>query len=361
MQRNILVLTAVILVILAGISYFVYAKTVLSQSPNQILEQCNTLYFTKESSANLVFFSPEEDAKKYADYLFTIHPLDSYKDSFNVYYISSYKPQCELYKGIATLCYSKELLQKAASCPNDYIIVLDDKDSSVRSSSYINVMSLNKKHSLNVFPHEFGHSFANLAEEYVPANLPRGSKNCAASCDKFDVSDGCFEGCSKTELFRSIDLGIMRSLSSSKYGIFNEKLISDRIPVQNSFLTGKATSSETDCAAQKYLLVELRYQNSLELIDKGIETGCLGSNGYGDSAYKIYGLNNNLLLTDNFNPYIFTDAPSESGIEGEVFNTDKSVYLRIPIIKEMSKLEVVSNEQTALLDLQDIGRKPCKI
>lgn len=238
----------------------------ISSLSQEILEECKTLEFKDENAINLVFFSPEEDAREYSDYLVTSEPFRDYSNDFNFFYIDSYEPECELYKGIAIYCHSKELIEKAASCPYDYIVVLDEMESQIRSSAYQNVMSINSKHPKSVFLHEFGHSFANLAEEYIPARIPRGSENCQRSCDKFEREvDGCFNGCSNSNHYRSIENGVMRTLSTDNYGAYNNYLISHLI--ENSVpkdleITGAITNEFSEsCKDKSYFLVKMEYRD----------------------------------------------------------------------------------------------------
>jgi hypothetical protein len=159
----------------------------LGVSPSNQLEDCNSIYFNGDDKVNLVFFSTSDEAKIYSDSLFEVEPLK--KEDFNVYNIE-YFPGCSLYEDIALFCYTPGLIEKSSSCPNDFVIVLEEKDRIIRSSSYMNVISINTRHQESVFAHEFGHAFANLAEEYVPAKLPRKSRNCVQSCENFEISDG---------------------------------------------------------------------------------------------------------------------------------------------------------------------------
>ncbi len=157
----------------------------------------------------------------------------------------------------------KNLIKKAASCPHDYIVVLDEMDAKIRSSAYQNVMSINTKHPKSVFLHEFGHSFANLAEEYTPAKIPRGSENCQKSCDKFEGEGSCFKGCSNTNYYRSIENGVMRTLSTDDYGIYNDNLISELIEKsvpKDLQITGAAVSEFSNSCKNKYFsIVETAY------------------------------------------------------------------------------------------------------
>jgi len=178
-------------------------------------EECKTISYHGDDKVNLVFFGPQEDVEEYANFMFATAPYDEQVNNFNVYYIEDFNPECELYKSAAILCYSDDLVHKAATCPNDFIVVIDDTQAStVRSSAYLNVVSVNKKHPKTVLTHELGHVIANLAEEYVPARLPDNSKNCVSTCSQFGQNtDGCFEGCSESDYHRSIERGVMRTLS----------------------------------------------------------------------------------------------------------------------------------------------------
>ena len=127
----------------------------------------------------------------------------------------------------------------------------------------MNVVSINKNHQKSVIAHEFGHSFANLAEEYTPATLPLKSKNCVSECNKFDsLNEGCYEGCSKTDYFRSINSGIMRTLSSKSYGAFNSFLISEKIS-KFKRITGNVVS-ENDFNSCSMLMLDEDFEASLE-------------------------------------------------------------------------------------------------
>ncbi|MBI3333865.1 hypothetical protein HYZ97_00045, partial [Candidatus Pacearchaeota archaeon] len=179
------------IVLLAALLFFLQPKL----SPSDI--RCNPLSVNNPEGINIVFFGKEEQAQKYASLLLKVEPLASHSDAFNLYQIDQ-SPECELYKGIALFCHSRALLKDASACPNDYVIVLKEQPTNIRSSAYQNIMSVNTKSPDTTIAHEFGHAFANLAEEYTPATLPSKSRNCVSSCDAFtEETDGCFQGCSK--------------------------------------------------------------------------------------------------------------------------------------------------------------------
>lgn len=174
---------------------------------------------------NVVFLSEgltEEKAKEYSNFLVNSNPFNSEKEKFNFYYAGNAK--CDIVQENILLCYSSSIIRQASICKNDFIVVLASRGN-VRSSDYGNVMSLNVNQPKSVFLHEFGHAFANLADEYVPSNIPSGSKNCQGNCNSFSIKDGCFQGCSKSSYYRSIDSSIMKTLSTSEYGKLNTQLI----------------------------------------------------------------------------------------------------------------------------------------
>jgi len=364
-SKTLVMISAMILAVPIFLIVFLNLNPSLSPQ-KQNLEECKTLKYSGENKINLLFFSSKEQAEEYSDYLLTISPFDKNKDAFNFYYIDSYSPECELYQGIAILCSSKELIKKSSSCPNDYIVVIKNMDSGIRSSSYMNILSINSNHPDSVFPHEFGHAFAVLAEEYTPATIPSGSKNCVSNCDKFSSSDGCFQGCSKENYYRSIENGIMRTLSSNNYGTFNEKLISEKITNSNSKITGSAISNEIDCSKENYYLITGTYEGEeIKISEKTIEQGCVGTNGNGFFEYKLIMEDNSAFAQGNFNPeLIFTDSqsPSQEVISGQTYNSDKQFYLKLPLIKNSKSLEISKdNKIISEINLQNTGKEFCKI
>lgn len=357
------------------VSFIVFSNFSLNflSSPNPSeLEECKILDYKGNDAVNILFFSDKTDAQKYSEFLLTIDPFNTHQKNFNFYYIDSYIPECEIYQEKALLCYDKEMIKKAASCPNDFIAVIQESNSNIRSSAYMNVMSINSKHTLTVLAHEFGHVFVNLAEEYVPAPLPKNAKNCVDNCNKFGIKDGCYQGCSEANYFRSIENGIMRTLTSKKYGIFNVKIFLDKIEKviqeRTSGITGSAVT-ETDCSQQMYYLIHARYENGKIIIkDKKIEQGCMSSLGSGDFDYTII-TEDNQKINEKFNPsYIFTDV-QESGkeyITGEVFDaTGQDFYLKIPIPQKPKLLEIKKDNlilsQINLKEIPiEVKNKPCK-
>ena len=318
------------------------------------LEECKTIHYHDENSINLVFFSPEDEAQKYSDYLVNSEPFKEYHDEFNFFFIDSYKPDCELYKGIAIYCHSKELIKKAASCPYDYIVVLDEMDHQIRSSAYKNVMSINSQHPMSVFLHEFGHSFSNLAEEYTPAKIPRGSKNCQRDCSKFKgETNGCFEGCSKSHYYRSVENGVMRTLSTDDFGIYNDDLISTLI--ENSVpkdlqITGAVTKE--DFESNEYIIAEFKLNKDIgrvELISEERAKGYAPKIGAsGDYYYTVDGGPKKI----HFSNMVHAEGPkSKKNLEmvGEVEEVNTFFLAIKDNLKKVRKVEIYDAQNNGRL------------
>jgi hypothetical protein len=360
MVKKTIIFISVFIVALALTAFFTAKK--LSNSPTESeLEQCNTLQYNGKNKESIVFLSERNKAEKYMNSLFKVSPFDKNKENFNFYQID-YQPDCENYKGIAILCYSKQVLKKAGSCPADYIVVLKDQPSNIRSSSYMNVISLNQNNNENVFTHEFGHAFANLADEYVPAQIPKGSKNCQRSCDGFNGIGECSLGCSEEKRFRSINQGIMKTLSSSSFGAFNEEIINSKIS-RSSKITGNVIQTSTNCGKEEYYLIEGKLNaEGINILSKSIEIGCVGNNGAGPFSYNLILGNQQVIKTEEFNPeMIFTDQVETLSLSGGPVISEKSFLLKIPIIENSDKLEIINEEIKTNVSLKDIGARPCII
>lgn len=358
-----------------SVAFSALSPETLATAPATSLETCKTLIDNGEGNINILFFADERKAKKYSNFLFSTPPLDQQKEKFNVYYIDSYEPECELYQKVALLCTKKETKKMAASCPDiDFIYTLKPASREIRSSTYMNFVSINTKHPLSVITHETGHALANLADEYLlSGRIPRGAKNCQPKCDGFEGKnlDGCYKGCTKDTYQRSIDNGVMRTLSSNEYGAFNENLILEEISklINNKpkpAITGLVTanSEEPSCEKQNYFLIEIGHNpdGTLFIVDKTIETGCLGGNGVGGSTLNLI-RDEETVHTENFNDEIIfsDDGTLDESLTGETFLSDKNFFLSIPADTNANKLRIENQQgETILTTDLNMGTRPCK-
>lgn len=230
MEYKHLFLWGIIFLIVVGIFIFIYNPSIFysgKESPS-----CEKIFYSgnPDEKIDIIFFTKGVSKNKiqnYIDSLFEFEPFDKQRDNFNFFYLDE-KINCDL-KYSALFCYSLDLVQKSSGCPNDFVVVISEESGGVRSSAYMNVISINENLPVSVFAHEFAHIFANLADEYVPAKIPFASKNCAKNCEEFKGIGGCFQECSEANFFRSSENSIMRTLNSQSYFEFNQKIILEEL------------------------------------------------------------------------------------------------------------------------------------
>lgn len=315
-----------------------------SQSSSLGNEICKQIVYNGDDRIDLLFISSKEDAKHYSDYLFTVEPYKSYKNYFNVNVLEE-EVECDYYKDIAILCHNDQVLDLAKNCEHDYIIAVKEDSKQIRSSAYGKIVSLNKAHEDSVLIHELGHIF-NLAEEYLGAKIPQGSKNCVSSCDKFDGEiDSCQQECSTATHYRSIPLGVMRSLVTDNYGIYNTKLISEILDKnkpkdQESIITGNQIL-DSSCN-KKALGVDIyQLEDGFNVItDNVLQDICIPDKGLAGPLCFGNICNINLLFTDS------QDISSDETLNGETF-----VNADIPL-----KIYLEKDEQNPIVDITFDGQ-----
>ena len=355
------VILLLVVVLVGGVVVF---KMQARASPSTGLEDCKTLVYNGVGAIDMVFFAPESEAMAYMDDLMGYAPFEDYRDNFNLHVIEGYEPECDLYKGIALLCHSRRLAKVASSCPNDYVVVVQDHPRKIRSSAYMNVLSINGQHPKSVMAHEFGHAFANFAEEYTPAKLPKGVDNCQLECSGFSGVGECYRGCSSGDAFRSADAGVMRTLKSDHFGEFNELLISERLNKGVRGLTGGVILQEESCVEQKYYLVEGNLiEDGVEITRQDTVLGCLGGNGQGPFNYQVKQADGTTIESDAFYPeFIFTAEVSEEGeLGGEVYDSDRPFLLKVPIVTGGDILAIDKNGELLLEVPLGGGKRLCRI
>lgn len=316
------------------IGFSIYLQTVSTETVSPTtFPSCANINYNGASATNLVFMAPDfESAKKYSDYLTTFGPFKDHPSAFNTYFVPFSGAGCSLYKNAAVMCYSRANVQLASACPNDIVVAVTHADLGIRSSTYMNFITVNDVHPTTVLAHEFGHAFGYLSDEYVPAAKLGGSKNCASDCTQFgSQKDGCYSGCSTDTLVRSVDSGVMRTLASNKYGAFDDFLLEARLTdAVKQHLTGNAILSVEECSGQKYSQIVGSYDaetKKISLEEQNVVDGCYGGNGNGQGHYALYNDKNEITASGDFNPSVlFFDGPS--GDSGEITGNGAEVSTR---------------------------------
>lgn len=216
----IVVVTAIILVLISFTKYSLSpaegCKIIIK---NEGIKKINIVFLTNNIQENLI--------NRTIELFLNSTPFSNNKEKFNFYYAG--ESDCEVQGNQFVFCYSKKAVKKSAVCPNNYIVVLTNQSYEIRSSAYINFISLNINNINNTIIHEFGHVFANLADEYIPSIIPFGSKNCRRNCENFKDIEGCFKGCSESDYSRSSENSVMKSLETSDYRKLNNLLIENNL------------------------------------------------------------------------------------------------------------------------------------
>ena len=332
-----------ILFFIGGITFFLATVLfIFVQAQNEALPArspaaCNDVLIqgSPEKQTNVLFVGTADEAEEYSDYLLAYEPFTSNKERFNFYRIDK-TFDCARYKKIALYCYSQELQSQAAACPHDFIITLESAPVSLRASAYMEVASININLPKTVLLHELGHLFG-LDEEYEAGYNPGiSSPNCKIRCDQF-TGTGCFQECSDGAHLRSVDEGVMRTLSpaddSNPYGSYNTERISERITMSRSKITGFATQEETRCLDTSYLLIEVDpRQPEWKVRTIAKESGCVVQTD-GSATYTLKDDEMNAVFSDTFTvPRLFTDGneDADDAIEGQTFEDQNLFYLTIP-------------------------------
>lgn len=187
-----------------------------------------------------------KDTNNYINNVFLgTRPFELNKKKINFYRIDKFQDLgCKITSYI--LCNQYKAKQLASNCPNDYIFIITDigkiKDfvKPIRSSAFSNIAHVNAADNEFVLLHEFGHTFADLADEYVDESYYKQfDEESYPNCDKAGCGEwssiaetGCFKGCSVSQFYRSTKESIMRNyLKSPLYGPVSEDVINRKLGV----------------------------------------------------------------------------------------------------------------------------------
>ena len=322
---------------------------------------CQSIEYNGLDRIDILFISDEEDAKHYSDVLLNTEPYRSYRNYFNSYVISEKDPKCEYYKGIALFCNTQEIKSLAKNCPNDYVVVIKEDSPQIRSSAYGNLISINKVHEDSVLVHEFGHAFGNLAEEYTGAKIPPLSNNCVSSCNKFNgQTDSCDMGCSESDYYRSIYEGVMRTLKTSNYGIYNANLLSkalEKNKPKETLITGNPISESEKCNDQLQMVKLFPSEEGVIVeVDNNLEIGCAPDKGTEGALCVGEVCNVPLMFTDS------QDLNEEDTIQGEVFTPEQPIISYIRQNTQNPLVEITYNKDLIkIIDTSQAGATACRI
>lgn len=179
------------------------------------------------------------------DSLMETEPFKSNKDSFSFSIVKDLADLgCEIgCYGIdaAVCCEDSKVFEAASQCHHDQIIVLLDSDENCGTASSYAKICAGSPYGSHILTHELGHSFGNLADEYVyegnyedysiPEEYVLESANCdREGCGKWSsTTTECVPGCTSPSLYRPSDNSIMRDALAADFNTVSSLHLSQLI------------------------------------------------------------------------------------------------------------------------------------
>ncbi|MDP2925392.1 MAG: M64 family metallopeptidase [Nanoarchaeota archaeon] len=299
----------------------------------------------------------KEDSKKLInsrDSLISLEPFNSYRERLSFSLLNTSRDfDCEVgCKNVPTLicCNNKKIFDEASLCGYDNIFVLVNNPGYCGSAStYTKICSKNKDSNLFLL-HELGHSFANLADEYVYSDYYNYSigeienENCdTEGCSKWrDLSSGCFKGCTYSNLYRPIEKNSVMYDLYPEYDVVSQRQINNTILEYANFYD----RSETPLLIKKSYYLDVKYDKG-ELNINRISIKPIRSKqrlGKSDFKYRIYNKERKKLLEGKI------DVPTKiyplPGSEEKIIIEDSIEFsLLLPYIKEADSLVIYSKDK----------------
>lgn len=297
----------------------------------------------------------KEDVKeliKGQDSLLGIEPFKSNKDKLAFFIVNTTENlECEVgCKNVSTLvcCNNKKVMQEAARCDYDSVVVLIKSNKECGSASYYAKVCADNSYANLVLIHELGHSFGDLADEYVYADYfgdysvgEVDEFNCdKEGCNKWqNISEGCFKGCTYSNLYRPKEKdSIMYDLYPEFNTVCNSH-IQDLIDKYNEDKNSVELSEKSYFVNLKYSKGEISFDNvflkpimswqDFRKSDYSIEV--VGTNGkiFNSSLYipdKMFPIppNGTLVYEDNFD-FSLAIPYSEEAEEINIYREDRPI------------------------------------
>ena len=252
---------------------------------------------------------------------------------------------CQNIQGLVC-CNDKKVIEQASQCNYDHIFILINSNQACGSASTYAKVCVKDSDANLVLIHELGHSFADLADEYVYEDYDIGeinNVNCAPKgCEKWqDITNNCIPGCTYENLYRSSPTSIMYKLvpffnDVSKNHIQN--LINNHIQIERSTYIAQLSP--------KSYSVNLRYDKGrIEIRDIHLRPIKAPTNPkQSNYSATIKDSNNQILFSQNLSikptiqPYPGTGHP--------IIQDSFEMPVLIPYYPNAAKLEIQKNKKT---------------
>jgi hypothetical protein len=281
-----------------------------------------------------------------------IEPFKSNFDQFT-FYISEPRQNLNCKIGcndVSTMvcCDDSVVIDAASQCQYDGLIVLINSDADCGTASFYTKLCANSEQAGLILTHELGHSFGNLADEYVysenfddyslPDDYIITMPNCdAAGCPKWaNTTADCFQGCTSQNLYRSSPNSIMRYVAFGKFNEVSQARIQKIIiDYTDSFIAQNR---------QKSFQTNLNY-NEGEISLSPVTTrparaGRISTEGY-FTASLLDGNQNKIYSTPI--PLPLFEYPALEISEKPIFLSSAIIPISLPFLSESNTLEISHN------------------
>jgi hypothetical protein len=283
--------------------------------------------------------------------LLQIEPFKSNKDSFAFFIVNSTRDlQCEIgCKNVSTLicCNNQLVVEEASRCDYDSILVLVNSEKECGSASYYAKLCSKNPNVNLVLAHEAGHSFADLADEYVYADYfgdyaigEVDEINCAQEgCSKWqNISSGCYEGCTYSNLYRPAE---KNSIMYDLYPEFNDVCKGHIQELINKYKEDK--NKESPVPEQSYF-VNLNY-NEGDISIKNIFLKPIRSwQDFRESEYSVQIKNaeGQIFNSSLYLPNKLFPIPPEGSI---AYENEVDFSVNLPYFEDAGELEIYKEER----------------
>jgi len=284
------------------------------------------------------------------DSLLEIEPFKSNKERFSFFAVNTTRDfECEIgCKGISTLvcCNSKTVLEEASRCDYDSVIVLVNSREECGSASYYTKICSKNSYANTVLVHELGHSFADLADEYVYADYFGDYSvgevreiNCdEEGCEKWkNISEGCYEGCTYSHLYRPAE---KYSIMFDLYPKFNDVCKSHIEELIKNYYNDKSARK----AEEKSYFINLNYNQGAIVFENAFVKPIKSWQDFRESDYSIELIteegkvfNSSLYIPDKIFP-----IPPYGRI---VYEDDVDFSFTLPFYEDAEEIRIYRNDR----------------
>ena len=282
--------------------------------------------------------------------LLDVEPFKSNKEKFTFFTVNTTRDlECEIgCRDVPTLicCNNKRVMEEASRCDYDTILVLVNSKQHCGSASYYSKVCSKNPYSRLILLHEIGHSFGDLADEYVYSDYFGDYSvgevkeiNCAEpGCEKWDnQSEGCYQGCTYSSLYRPRK---SNSIMLDLYPEFN-KVCQQHL---QELINNRTANKKIQPTPEKSFFFNLKYENRKIVFEKAYLKPISSWQEFRTSDYqlKITGRDGEIFSTPLYVPNKIFPIPPNGTL---VYEEDFEFSAAFPYFNEAEEAKVYLNDR----------------